>query len=221
MNPPDSVRKTQRKPVELNSDTKSYSFIEDGPSTMEDTQEYQNTRAEHIHQMLNKMTTVHVENEGSPLENFTYEPMTEKIQFSPSTGEEYSEKNSFSDSTVSDKIGNMTRTYMKNKEPMYISPYSGDSNPFSSSSLGNTVSSYKDSYSNKMNYEIPSSTTEGLDSLGVNKIKEKMNYIIYLLEQQQHEETHHVMEEFILYTLLGVFVIYIIDSFSRTGKYIR
>jgi hypothetical protein len=62
---------------------------------------------------------------------------------------------------------------------------------------------------------------EGLDSMGMNKVTEKMNYIIYLLEQQQHEETHHVMEEFILYACLGVFVIYIVDSFSRAGKYIR
>jgi hypothetical protein len=50
---------------------------------------------------------------------------------------------------------------------------------------------------------------------------QKMNYIIHLLEEQQHEQTNHIMEEFILYTFLGVFVIFIVDSFSRGGKYIR
>ena len=50
---------------------------------------------------------------------------------------------------------------------------------------------------------------------------EKMNYIIYLLEQQQNEKTNHITEEFVLYTFLGVFVIFVVDAFSRGGKYIR
>ena len=50
---------------------------------------------------------------------------------------------------------------------------------------------------------------------------EKMNYIIYLLEQQQNEKTSHITEEFVLYTFLGVFVIFVVDAFSRGGKYIR
>jgi len=50
---------------------------------------------------------------------------------------------------------------------------------------------------------------------------EKINYLIHLLEEQQHEKTNNITEEFLLYTFLGVFVIYVIDSFARTGKYIR
>jgi len=50
---------------------------------------------------------------------------------------------------------------------------------------------------------------------------EKMNYMIHLLEEQQIEPTKHITEEFILYTFLGIFVIYIVDSFARSGKYIR
>jgi len=56
---------------------------------------------------------------------------------------------------------------------------------------------------------------------GDNKLTEKLNYMIHLLEQQQDERTNNVMEEFILYTFLGVFIIFIADSFSRTGKYTR
>jgi len=41
------------------------------------------------------------------------------------------------------------------------------------------------------------------------------------LEQQQNEKTSNITEEFILYTMLGVFVIYVVDSFARSGKYIR
>lgn len=51
---------------------------------------------------------------------------------------------------------------------------------------------------------------------------EKMNYIIHLLEQQQNEQTSHIGEEFVLYAFLGIFVIYVVDSFSRMGgKYTR
>jgi hypothetical protein len=53
------------------------------------------------------------------------------------------------------------------------------------------------------------------------RIMDKINYMIHLLEEQQMEKTNNVMEEFVLYSLLGVFVIYIVDSFSRAGKYMR
>ena len=50
---------------------------------------------------------------------------------------------------------------------------------------------------------------------------EKMNYIIHLLEQQQNEKTNHITEEFVLYTFLGVFIIFVVDAFSRGGRYVR
>lgn len=50
---------------------------------------------------------------------------------------------------------------------------------------------------------------------------EKINYMIYLLEQQKKEKSKHTTEEFVLYSFLGVFVIYIADSFARSGRYIR
>ena len=50
---------------------------------------------------------------------------------------------------------------------------------------------------------------------------EKLNYMIHLLEEQQEEKTGHVTEELILYSFLGVFVIFVIDSFARAGKYVR
>ena len=53
------------------------------------------------------------------------------------------------------------------------------------------------------------------------KIMEKINYMIHLLEEQKHEKTANVMEETILYMLLGVFVIFTVDSFTRAGRYVR
>jgi len=62
-----------------------------------------------------------------------------------------------------------------------------------------------------------SSGNNGLDD----KMMEKINYLIHLMEEQQHEKTNNITEEFLLYTFLGVFVIYVLDSFARSGKYIR
>lgn len=53
------------------------------------------------------------------------------------------------------------------------------------------------------------------------KFMEKINYMIHLLEEQQHEKTNNITEEFLLYTFLGVFVIYVLDAFARSGKYVR
>ena len=53
------------------------------------------------------------------------------------------------------------------------------------------------------------------------QLLEKLNYMIHLLEEQKDEKTGHVMEEVILYSFLGVFIIFIVDSFARAGKYTR
>jgi len=53
------------------------------------------------------------------------------------------------------------------------------------------------------------------------ELLEKMNHIIHMLEEQQDEKTGNVTEELILYCFLGVFVIFVVDSFARAGKYVR
>jgi high-affinity K+ transport system ATPase subunit B len=50
---------------------------------------------------------------------------------------------------------------------------------------------------------------------------QKLNYMITLLEEQQDEKTNNVTEEVILYSFLGIFIIFIVDSFARVGKYVR
>jgi hypothetical protein len=61
-----------------------------------------------------------------------------------------------------------------------------------------------------------------LSGPGVNEeFIEKLNYIIHLLEEQHNERTEHVTEELVLYCFLGVFIIFIVDSFARAGKYTR
>lgn len=52
-------------------------------------------------------------------------------------------------------------------------------------------------------------------------IMQKLNYMITLLEEQQDEQTHNVTEEVIMYSFLGIFIIFVADTFLRTGKYVR
>jgi len=77
-------------------------------------------------------------------------------------------------------------------------------------------SNYTNVYKHKPYYTAATTNIQSSD-----KVIEKLNYMIHLLEQQQHEETHFVTEECVLYALLGIFVIYIVDSFARSGKYTR
>tara|TARA_B110000046_G_scaffold185362_2_gene226706 strand:- start:5168 stop:5773 length:606 start_codon:yes stop_codon:yes gene_type:complete len=49
----------------------------------------------------------------------------------------------------------------------------------------------------------------------------KLNYVVHMLEEQQDQKTGSVTEEMVLYMFLGVFVIFVVDSFSKTGKYRR
>jgi len=53
------------------------------------------------------------------------------------------------------------------------------------------------------------------------ELLEKLNYMIHLLEEQKDEKSGHVVEEVILYSFLGIFMIFIVDSFARAGKYTR
>jgi hypothetical protein len=50
---------------------------------------------------------------------------------------------------------------------------------------------------------------------------DKLNYMIYLLEEQRDEKTGQVTEELILYVFLGIFTLFVLDTFVKNGKYSR
>jgi hypothetical protein len=49
----------------------------------------------------------------------------------------------------------------------------------------------------------------------------KLDYLIHMVEEQRDQKTGQVMEELVLYSFIGVFVIFTIDSFTKAGKYSR
>ena len=62
--------------------------------------------------------------------------------------------------------------------------------------------------------QVPSSMSNAV-------LLNKLDHLISLLEVQEGERTNNETEEIILYLFLGVFIIYVIDSFSRVAKYTR
>ena len=74
-----------------------------------------------------------------------------------------------------------------------------------------------------LSYSSQQQQNQGDSGLSGSKddLMQKMNHIIQMLEDQQDEKTGSVTEELILYCFLGVFVIFVVDSFVRAGKYVR
>jgi len=70
------------------------------------------------------------------------------------------------------------------------------------------------------NSNIPNMSNMSGDSSNDLLLK-KINYMINLLEEHQDERTSNVTEEVVLYSFLGIFIIFVVDSFARVGKYVR
>ena len=79
----------------------------------------------------------------------------------------------------------------------------------------NSLSNYNDSY-NSIN-----PTTKNTITFDNDKLLSKLDYIIHLLEEQHNEKTNHITEELILYLFLGLFILFVLDSFARASKYHR
>jgi hypothetical protein len=78
------------------------------------------------------------------------------------------------------------------------------------------------SENNKNYYSSESSNFSAVSSNDSNQVLiEKLNYMINLLEEQQDQKTGSVTEEVVLYSFLGVFIIFVVDSFTKVCKYTR
>jgi hypothetical protein len=76
---------------------------------------------------------------------------------------------------------------------------------------------------NYLNKQIPyyNQMSVGGSAPNRDELLTKLNYMIHILEEQQDQKTGHVTEEVVLYSFLGIFIIFVIDSFARAGKYVR
>jgi hypothetical protein len=98
----------------------------------------------------------------------------------------------------------------------------------------NTIPSKTEGFSNSsntrgnnLNTPLPASTngstspTPYVGGYHDSALTEKLNYMIHLLEDKQDVKSANKFEELLLYGLLGVFTIFLVDSFTKVGKYVR
>jgi hypothetical protein len=218
-----SMRRTQKKPVIASSIIQSIGEPEEYTSNenstpindrfKEDIAE-QDSRQSRVSQLVDKLSN---SNDGNALADF--KPLSNPILNKKTDIER--------DEVVASRDADVPLSYQSN--PMQIPPpeirRTIDSNY--SPNLPNLGNIYNSTY--QRTYDIPKiqplssyyKTAPNQNSALDEKLMEKINYMIHLLEQQHDEKTSNITEEFILYTFLGVFIIFIVDSFARAGKYTR
>ena len=77
-------------------------------------------------------------------------------------------------------------------------------------------------YYNNYTNQIKNTNNDSINTSQNNDLlMQKLNYMINLLEEKHDERTNNVTEEVVLYSFLGIFIIFIVDSFARVGKYVR
>jgi len=182
----------------------------------------QNEREQRVLRAMNKMTSssssspIDGTHESSDLQlgNYSSDANQKKYNMSISVPPPPSFNTQFEQKSMNTSTTSTVSTLPNKIKENFMSP----SGSFSKTS----GSSYSESYQNAPYYkQIASSKIPADASLYEHQLMEKLNYMIHLLEEQQKEPTEHIAEEFILYTLLGVFMIYLVDSFTRVGKYTR
>lgn len=182
------------------------------PLSMEDVASIQEARSSHVNEIIHKMTSVNTENDGAYLGDFK-----------PLEPPKLNQKKAFIDNQGKPMDPQLLLPSNNLQQPIPVNrpgEHNYSANDMYLANLSNYQQSYSDTpmYSKPQPYYAKFGNTSGG---GDDKLMERINYMIHLLEQQQQEKTANITEEFLLYTFLGVFVIYVVDSFSRTGKYTR
>ena len=185
--------------------------------SIDDVQKDRENREARVNQILNQMTIAQGENDGSYLADFN----------PPEKPLVHIKKDLQKDMRMPDKpisplenpmypASNPTSPTKSNYDPYYISHMNNQG------SGSNYNSVYDPSIKLKPYYSKMGLGTSNSGSVGSqDKLLERINYMIHLLENQEYEKTANITEEFILYSFLGIFVIFVLDSFSRTAKYTR
>ena len=116
---------------------------------------------------------------------------------------------------------------IKKINKVYIIDNNSNNTSILGSAINSKYSNFQDSYKSNLEYLNNLNEKQGLNNYSAstnynnNQLITKLNYIIHLLEEQHNEKTNHITEELILYLFLGIFIIFVLDSFARASKYIR
>jgi len=204
-----SIRKTIK--LKPQSELNSYNNSNGSNNSIDNLKQEYDQRTDRVNNLLNQITASDTQDDNNKLG-----------EFKPISPPEISVKGDYNDNTD-----------MK----QYIPPLPKFSGGGASSNILGDVKNYgaNDTHSKNLSnysqsYRPPSSsgtTAPYYANMGISgakgddKLMEKINYMIHILEEQQTEKTDNITEEFLLYTFLGIFVIFVVDSFARAGKYTR
>ena len=180
------------------------------PQTMDDIQSANSEKTNRVNELLNKMSVSSVENSGNKLSNFV--PLPNK----PESGG--GGQRAFGATDL------LPKTPPQMKQPPIQNQWNYNPNDEQTAKLSNYHKIYNGEPMLKPYYAsmgISSSSPSSSSFSSDDKLMEKLNYMIRLLEEQQAEKTENVTEEVVLYMFFGFFVIYVLDSFTRAGKYVR
>jgi hypothetical protein len=199
--------------IEMNELESSKTNIQNmQPATFDDLQQATTQRNRRVDDLLNKITSIDANQESHKMGQFK-PPENPMVQVR--TDMEAKPPHSDADTDLPSYIN--ANQKMRN---VAIHNFSADN------SRAATFSSYNQSYETPQvlaPYYSQQAHSRGMHKPMYNdsKLMERINYMIHMLEAQQSEKTSNITEEFILYTFLGVFIIYVVDSFARAGKYTR
>jgi hypothetical protein len=221
-----TMRRTVRKPLTNDpSSTLNTPIVieneEERPSTFGEDNEQNEQRADRVNKLINNITQVSGYNDESQL-----------VDFTPLSPPDIQNRLDSEDNTYG-RTGDDELPALPNQLqhlPKRVHPGESDYAPtLPDLGVSNNPSRTKPFSNYHRIYEQPrmqpayyGNVDAGAGTTPVdNRLLEKINYMIHMLEQEQSEKTSNVTEEFILYTFLGVFIIFVIDSFARSGKYTR
>ena len=190
-------RKTQKATV-IDSEVEEDTEDNDVSTQFEDTMNINAERESAVTKLLNKITASST-NAGNGLEDFK---------------------------PLSENLANRSRNEGFESPILKKAATPNASIPVPSDFKTDSMSSYTKSYESGGILGKPYYTSMGIPKSGEsndnnNTLFQKLNYMTHILEDIQMEKTSNVTEELILYSFLGVFVIFIVDSFTRAGKYYR
>jgi hypothetical protein len=227
MPPPDDLLDNTMVSNTDSANLSSIHNLDEIPAGIAQLQNETRDRDQRINQLLETMSSIDADNDGANLANFQPPPKPE-----------LSQKKSGANYGVGVGVGSQADSPIGFQENDYQVPppqnvlqrqRGGAGGGYTSVDFDRQTveySNYNHVYDpnrvvHKPHYVVPNAASNSVAGGIGDELMKKVNYMIHMLEQQEIEKTANITEEFILYTFLGVFIIYIVDSFSRSGRYIR
>ena len=209
--------------TEINNDNSENNLISKKRQAHNKTQKKypkENFDTNKVNSMLAKIHNSSGDNDSEGEDNFNPPPRAESAGVQRTIPQK---KEAMSNITsINDSSSEFGRTLGRAPQPIYENSDNLDLNDYSNYGDSKTNDEYYKKIIpgyNKPYYKNASPEASGYQSQDV--LMQKLNYMITLLEDQQDERTNNVTEEVVLYSFLGIFIIFVADTFVKAGKYVR